>query len=127
MNIAKKLRKSANALNQDNRKTGEPWFVAKDACECLALANHNDALSSLDADEKGLVLADTPGGKQAISRISESGLYSLVFRSRKPEAHAFKRWVTHDVLSAIRKHGGFLAPSKLEEALLLGLSVPMTQ
>ncbi len=96
----------------------EVWFVAKDVCEVLEIKNSRDALSRLDNDEKGVVLTDTLGGKQELTSINEPGLYSLILGSRKPEAKAFKRWVTHEVLPDIRKHGGYLTPEKLEEALL---------
>ena len=99
-------------------RSGAPWFVGKDVCDCLEIGNSRDAAASLDDDEKGVALIDTPGGKQEMSIISEPGLYSLVLRSRKPEAKAFKRWIVHEVLPAIRKHGGYLTPKKLEEALL---------
>lgn len=88
-------------------KDGEPWFVARDVCECLELANTSQTLSYLDDDEKGVTTNDTPGGAQEMSIISEPGLYSLILRSRKPEAKAFKRWVTHDILPSIRKTGGY--------------------
>ena len=99
-------------------RSGAPWFVGKDVCDCLEIGNSRDAAASLDDDEKGVALIDTPGGKQEMSIISEPGLYSLVLRSRKPEAKAFKRWIVHEVLPAIRKHGGYLTPKKLEESLL---------
>ncbi|MEI3453359.1 MAG: Bro-N domain-containing protein [Bilophila wadsworthia] len=73
--------------------SGTPWFVGKDVCDCLEIGNSRDAAASLDDDEKGVALIDTPGGKQEMSIISEPGLYSLVLRSRKPEAKAFKRWI----------------------------------
>jgi prophage antirepressor-like protein len=84
---------------------GEPWFVAKDVCDALDIGDHAQSLRHLDGDEKGLSTEQTPGGAQQVSIISEAGLYSLILRSRKPEAKPFKRWVTHDVLPAIRKHG----------------------
>lgn len=94
---------------------GEPWFVAKDVCECLELTNTSQTLSYLDDDEKGIITNDTPGGAQEMSIISEPGLYSLILRSRKPEAKAFKRWVTHDILPTIRKTGGYsMAVAKAE-------------
>lgn len=86
---------------------GEPWFVAKDVCECLDIGNSRDAVAALDEDEKGVDSIDTPGGAQEMSIISEAGLYSLILRSRKPEAKAFKRWITHEVLPSIRKTGGY--------------------
>ena len=87
---------------------GEPWFVAKDVCDALEVKNSRDAISRLDSDEKGVVLTDTPGGKQDLQAVNEAGLYSLVLSSRKPEARAFKRWVTHEVLPAIRRDGGYM-------------------
>ena len=93
-------------INRD----GEPWFVAKDVCDILDLGNSRDAVSSLDADEKDVGIADTPGGKQTMSLVNESGLYSLIFRSRKDEAKKFRRWVTHDVLPSIRKTGNYTVP-----------------
>lgn len=88
-------------------KEGELWFVAKDVCDCLGIGNSRQAVSYLDNDEKGVISNDTPGGTQQLSVISESGLYSCVLRSRKPEAKQFKRWVTHEVLPAIRKTGNY--------------------
>lgn len=90
-------------------KNGEPWFVAADVCRALDISNSRDAVNRLDADEKGVVLTDTPGGMQNVTIINEPGLYSLVLGSRKPEAKAFKRWITHDVIPAIRKTGGYIA------------------
>ena len=85
---------------------GEPWFVARDVCDCLELDLASGA-RGLDDDEKGLHTMQTPGGQQEMSIVSEAGLYSLILRSRKPEAKAFKRWITHEVLPAIRKTGGY--------------------
>jgi len=86
---------------------GEPWFVAADICSALELNNTSMAVAGLDDDERGISEVDTRGGKQSATVISESGLYSLVLRSRKPEAKQFKRWITHDVLPAIRKTGSY--------------------
>lgn len=97
---------------------GEPWFVAKDVCEVLDITNSRDALNRIDEDEKGVVLTDTHGGKQEVTAVNEPGLYSLILGSRKAEAKQFKRWITHEVIPAIRKHGGYLTPEKVEEALL---------
>lgn len=85
---------------------GEPWFVAKDVCDCLELDLASGA-RGLDDDEKGLHTMQTPGGMQEMSIISEAGLYSLILRSRKPEAKEFKRWVTHEVLPSIRRAGSY--------------------
>lgn len=87
---------------------GEPMFVAKDVCAALEIKNSRDALARLDDDEKGVVLTDTPGGEQQMQAVNEAGLYVLVLSSRKPEAKAFKRWVTHEVLPAIRRDGGYM-------------------
>lgn len=92
---------------------GEPWFVAPDVCAVLEIANSRDAVGRLDEDEKGVVSTDTPGGKQAVAIISEAGLYSLVLGSRKPEAKAFKRWITHEVIPSIRKDGLYVTPELL--------------
>lgn len=88
---------------------GEPWFVAKDVCVALGIAKYRDAVSRLDPDERGSVLVDTLGGAQETSTVSEPGFYKLVMRSRKPEAKAFQRWVTHEVLPSIRRTGGYMA------------------
>ena len=88
---------------------GEPMLVAKDICAALEIKNSRDALARLDDDEKGVVLTDTPGGEQQMQAVNEAGLYVLVLGSRKPEAKAFKRWVTHEVLPAIRRDGGYMA------------------
>ena len=85
----------------------EPWFVAKDICAILDIRNSRDAINSLDYDEKGVVTTDTPGGRQNMTGVNESGLYTLIFKSRKPEARKFRKWVTSEVLPRIRKTGGF--------------------
>lgn len=87
----------------------EPRFVAADVCAVLEHTNPSMAVGALDEDEKGLSIVETPGGLQQMVTVSESGLYSLILRSRKPEARAFKRWVTHEVLPAIRKTGRYAA------------------
>lgn len=86
---------------------GEPWFVASDVCALLDLVNPRSSLALLDEDEKGVHSVDTPGGAQVASIVNESGLYSLILRSRKPEARVFKRWVTREVLPQIRKTGAY--------------------
>ena len=98
---------------------GELMFIAKDVCDCLEITKHRDAISRLDSDERGSVKLDTPGGKQDIAAINEYGLYNLVLSSRKPEAKEFKRWITHDVIPAIRKTGSYsmVIPQTLPEAL----------
>ena len=93
---------------------GDPWFVAADVCKALELEKTNRALSRLDDDEKGAHSVSTPGGRQRMSIISESGLYSLILGSRKPEARAFKRWITHEVIPSIRMHGAYMTDSLLD-------------
>jgi anti-repressor protein len=89
--------------------SGEPWFVAKDVCGALGIRT-NTVRIILDDDEVSETNANSigiAGGRNPLI-VSEAGLYALVLKSRKPEAHAFKRWVTHDVLPAIRKRGGYM-------------------
>lgn len=86
---------------------GEPRFVAVDVCMVLGLNNPRSSLALLDADEKDVHVVDTPGGPQQMTVVDESGLYSLVLRSRKPEAREFKRWITREVLPAIRRTGSY--------------------
>lgn len=98
---------------------GEPWFVANDVMRVLEVSNSKDAIRTLDDDEKsGVDIIDPHGRKQKTNCISEAGLYSIILRSRKPEAKAFKRWVTHEVIPSIRKHGAYLTPQRIEDALL---------
>ena len=97
---------------------GEPWFVLKDVCKALGIGNSRMVVDRLDEDEKGVSQIDTPGGLQNVSIISESGLYNVILRSDKPEAKPFRKWVTSEVLPSIRKHGAYMTPQKIEEALL---------
>lgn len=90
---------------------GAPWFVAADVATVLELGNVHSSLATLDDDEKGLRTVETPGGPQSLTAVSEAGLYSLVLRSRKPEAKTFKRWITHEVLPAIRRTGTYSVPA----------------
>lgn len=85
-----------------------PLFVAKDVCAVLGIANHRDATSSLDDDEVGCVgISDAMGRIRETNVLTESGLYTLVFKSSKPEAKRFRKWVTAEVLPTIRKTGGY--------------------
>jgi anti-repressor protein len=87
---------------------GEPWFVANDLCRVLEISNSRDAISRLEEDEKDDVgITDIIGRTQRISAINESGLYNLIFTSRKPEAKKFRKWVTNEVLPSIRKTGNY--------------------
>lgn len=101
-------------------KDGEPWFVAVDVCKALEIGNSRMAMERLDSDEKMTVsLTDSHSGKrggaQLITIVNEPGLYTLVLGSRKPEAKAFKRWITHEVIPSIRKHGAYMTESTLEQ------------
>ena len=88
----------------------EPWFVGKDVAEVLGYNNTRDALSKrVDEEDKGVANCDSLGGKQEMTIINESGLYSLILSSKLPKAKEFKRWVTSEVLPSIRKNGGYIA------------------
>lgn len=99
------LSESASFTVRALLRDGEPWFVATDVCEALEL--DHTALRRLDDDEKGRDSIPTLGGEQTLNTVNESGLYSLILGSRKPEAKRFKKWVTSEVLPAIRKTGGY--------------------
>jgi prophage antirepressor-like protein len=88
---------------------GSPWFVAVDVCNVLGIGNTSDALGRLDEDEKTLVSIE---GGPDLNLVNEPGLYGLVLGSRKPEAKGFKRWITHEVLPAIRKTGSYSVPKE---------------
>ncbi len=111
----------------------EPWFVAKDVCEFFGDTNYRRSIGRIDEDEKGVSQIATPGGVQSMSIINESGLYSLLFQlqpqkgvqlseedrsERVEKLREFKRWITHEVIPSIRKHGAYLTPATIEEALL---------
>ncbi|GCD56592.1 BRO-N domain-containing protein [Acetobacter pasteurianus] len=96
-------------------REGEPWFVLADVCAVLEIAHHRDAASRLDEDERGSVVVDTLGGQQEVVAVNESGLYNLIFTSRKPEAKRFRKWVTGKVLPAIRKTGSYALPTDKQE------------
>lgn len=90
----------------------QPWFVAADVCKVLNIKNSRDALEKLDVDEKGVALTDTLGGQQEVSTVNESGLFTLILRCRNAvksgtPQHRFRKWVTAEVLPAIRKHGRY--------------------
>jgi len=92
----------------------EPWFVAKDVCEILEITNPTMALQRLDNDER----AKFNLGRQGETNIvNEPGLYTLILGSRKPEAKQFKRWITHEVIPAIRKHGAYMTSETIEKVL----------
>ena len=96
----------------------EPWFVGKDVADILGYSNSRKALSDhVDDEDKGVTKIDTLGGNQNITIINESGLYSLILKSKKPQAKQFKRWVTHEVLPTIRKHGAYMTDAKAQDVI----------
>jgi anti-repressor protein len=114
-------------------KDGEPWFVLKDVCEAFGDSNYRRISSRLDEDEKGVSQMYTPGGNQNATIVNESGVYSVLFQMQPEKARGvsdeyvadrvsklkkFKRWITHEVIPSIRKHGAYITPVVLEEALL---------
>jgi anti-repressor protein len=98
-------------------KDEEVWFVAKDVCDVLGISKHRDAISRLNERQRGSVKVDTLGGKQEVAAITESGVYKLVFRSKKPEAERFTDWVTEVVLQSIKKHGLYMTEGVLEKTI----------
>ena len=93
-------------------KEGQAWFVAKDVCDILDIDNPSQAVARLDEDEKGITTTYTTGGAREYLTVNESGLYSLIFTSRKPEAKRFRKWVTGEVLPAIRQTGRYVGYSE---------------
>lgn len=99
---------------------GEPWFVGKDITKILGYTNPSKAIADhVDVEDKGVTKCYTPGGVQNLTGINESGLYSLILSSKLPSAKKFKRWVTSEVLPAIRKTGGYVDQSRSEIELRL--------
>lgn len=113
-------------------RDGEPWFVLKDVCTSFGETNYRRVSARLDEDEKGVSQIDTPGGNQSMTIVNESGLYAALFamqpekargvteeyvEKRQQQLKSFKRWITHEVIPAIRRHGGYLTPEKVEEVL----------
>jgi anti-repressor protein len=114
------------------QRGGDTWWVAKDVCDVFGETNRNRAMQSLDEDEKGYTQMTTPGGIQRFAVVNEAGLYALLFAmqptkarsvsdkyiaDREQKLRSFKRWVTHEVLPTIRKHGAYITSSKLEEIM----------
>ena len=110
----------------------DPWFVAADVCDYFGVTNRSRAMQCVDPEDKGGTQMDTPGGVQEFTIINESGLYSLLFflqpqkargvsdeyiHEREAKLKAFKRWVTHEVLPSIRKHGAYMTGNTIERAL----------
>lgn len=107
---------SVRVIMRDN----EPWFVVVDVCKALDIGNPTQAIDRLDEDEKMTLISNEShsgkrGGAQPMNVVNESGLYTLVLGSRKPEAKAFKRWITHDIIPSIRKHGAFITDELLND------------
>lgn len=96
-------------------REGEPWFVATDIAKALGYKDATHLTRRLDDDEKGLHSMETPGGAQQVSIISEPGLYNAILGSKVPHARTFKRWVTHDVLPALRRDGAYVASNGTED------------
>lgn len=118
MNALKIFENSEFGKIQVIERNGEPWFIGKEVAEILGYSNHRKALiDHVDDEDKGVTKRDTLGGKQNIVIINESGLYSLVLSSKLKKAKEFKRWVTSEVIPAVRKHGGYLTNEKIEEVL----------
>lgn len=107
----------------------EPWFVGKDVAVILGYSNPRDALAKhVDDEDKGVAKCDTLGGVQDLTVINESGLYSLILGSKMPKAKEFKRWVTSEVLPAIRKTGGYIAGSEnMTDAEIMAKAVLVAQ
>ena len=100
---------------------GEPWFVAVDVCRALEIQNTTQAVARLDDDERAIFnigRSDIHGGGGEMNFVNEPGLYNLILSSRKPEAKNFKRWVTHEVIPTIRKHGVYMTPAAAEIPIL---------
>lgn len=99
-------------------RDGEPWFVAADVCKALEVEQVTNAVRRLDDDEKALIsIKGVSRGNDQATVINEAGLYSLVLSSRKPEAKTFRRWITHEVIPSIRKHGMYATPAIVEAML----------
>lgn len=105
-----------SALRTLTDEAGEPWFVAKDVCDILEISNPSDALKRLDDDERSRF---NLGRQGETNIVNEAGLYALVLGSRKPEAHEFKRWVTHEVLPQIRRTGGYIPASETDDDITI--------
>lgn len=123
--------KQVRVVTQD----GEPWFVARDVCEVLEHSNPSKAVKDLvDEDDltAGYPIVDALGRTQQVTIVNESGMYSLILGSRKPEARAFKRWITHEVIPSVRKHGTYMTPETIEKTLtdpdfIIGLATKLKE
>ncbi|WP_406242012.1 Bro-N domain-containing protein [Tissierella carlieri] len=109
-------------------KDGEPWLVGKDVANSLGYSNSRKAISDhVDVEDKGVTICDTPGGKQEMTIINESGFYSLVLSSKLPTAKKFKRWVTSEVLPSIRKEGKYIVEQTSKSSLAASNNNPLQQ
>ncbi len=99
-------------------RQGEPWFVLSDLCKALEIANPRNAAARLDEDQKGVHQIDTLGGAQNMTIVNESGLYDVILRSDKPQAKPFRRWITSDVLPAIRRTGSYSIANHISPELM---------
>jgi anti-repressor protein len=107
---------------------GEPWFVGTDVARVLELGNIHSSLALLDDDEKGIHSVETLGGAQRVVTVNEPGIYSLILRSRKPQAKAFKRWITHEVIPSIRRTGSYsVAPVEMTKLEALQAAIESEQ
>lgn len=102
---------------------GEPWFVLADLCRAVSIKNARDVAARLADDQKGVDLIDTPGGRQQMTIVSESGMYEVVLRSDKPEAIAFRRWLTGTVLPEIRRTGQYGNVTRLSRRDILTMAL----
>lgn len=113
------------------QRNGEPWFVAADVCRALGLGQVSRAMDRLDDDERGLLKVTHPQSASKfmdMNGVNEPGLYHLVLCSTKPQAKAFKRWITHEVIPSIRKSGGYIAGQEtMTDAQLLSKALLVAQ
>lgn len=107
-----------NNIRVTTNEQGEPWFVLKDICDALDIGNSRDVVRRLDEDCVDTTdVTDNLGRLRQTNVVNEAGLYEVIFMSRKPEAKAFRRWVTSEVLPSIRKHGMYATPATIEDML----------
>lgn len=106
--------------------SGNPWFVARDVCDVLELVNVTEALRGLDDDELSSEILKSGGQAREMKLVSESGLYTLIIRSNKPQARKFRKWVTAEVLPTIRKTGGYQMPGQGKRADIFHHRRPVT-
>lgn len=111
---------------QSSFHRGEPWIVAADVCQILGLSNVTRALNGLDEDEKLTLPLVRAGQTRDVNCVNESGLYNLIFKSRKPEAKTFRKWVTSEVLPAIRKYGNYTLYRQHQNDFIDARDIPYT-